>query len=172
MRGTVVLSHGLESGPEATKVSALALVAERLGFAAIRPDYRDLDQAHGLCGATLRLARLRSVLDGLPAGRPCVLVGSSFGAFISGLASLECSVSGLFLIALPLKLPSYDRDFDLADVPTAVVHGWNDELIPAMAVAQFCHARQLDLQLLPDDHRLNQQVDMLAARFAHFLEQR
>lgn len=170
MKGTVVLSHGLESGPEATKVSALAIVAERLGFAAIRPDYRDLDQAHGLAGAALRLERLLSVLAGLPSGQPCVLVGSSFGAFISGMASLERPVSGLFLIALPLKLPGYERAFDLAQVPTAVVHGWNDELIPAMAVAQFCQARQLDLQLLPDDHRLNQHVDTLAARFATFLE--
>jgi len=30
MKGTVILSHGLESGPNATKVSALARVADVL----------------------------------------------------------------------------------------------------------------------------------------------
>ena len=38
--GHVILSHGLESGPEATKVSALAKVAEQLGWTHERPDYR------------------------------------------------------------------------------------------------------------------------------------
>lgn len=170
MKGTVVLSHGLESGPEATKVSALAVVAERMGFAAIRPDYRDLDSAHGLAGADLRLARLRSVIDQVTTSGPIILAGSSFGAFISGLASLERSVAGLFLIALPLRLPNYARDFARAEVATVVIHGWNDELIPASAVVQYCQKAQLDLQLLPDDHRLNQHVDQLAARFATFLE--
>ena len=32
MRGHCILSHGFESGPDATKVTALADVAERLGW--------------------------------------------------------------------------------------------------------------------------------------------
>src|ERR1700739_2514008 len=39
----LILSHGLESGPDATKVSALARVAAPLGFDSVRPDYRDID---------------------------------------------------------------------------------------------------------------------------------
>jgi hypothetical protein len=42
-RGHCILSHGFESGPDATKVTALAEVAERLGFSHERPDYTDLD---------------------------------------------------------------------------------------------------------------------------------
>ncbi len=42
-RGHCILSHGFESGPEATKVTALAEVAERLGWTHERPDYTDLD---------------------------------------------------------------------------------------------------------------------------------
>jgi hypothetical protein len=38
MKGTVILSHGLESGPNATKVSALARVADVLGWRSVRPD--------------------------------------------------------------------------------------------------------------------------------------
>ena len=100
MKGTVVLSHGLESGPDATKVTAMAEAAERLGFVSVRPDYRDLDQAHGLAGAGLRLARLLEVIDRTGHKGPIVLGGSSFGAFISGLASLERPVAGVFLILL------------------------------------------------------------------------
>ncbi|HJU40066.1 MAG TPA: alpha/beta hydrolase, partial [Tahibacter sp.] len=43
MKGHVILSHGSDSGPDATKVSALAAVAERCGWRTSRPDYRDLD---------------------------------------------------------------------------------------------------------------------------------
>ena len=43
MRGHCILSHGFESGPDATKVTALADVAERLGWTHERPDYTDLD---------------------------------------------------------------------------------------------------------------------------------
>ena len=42
-RGHCILSHGFESGPEATKVTALAEAAERLGWSHERPDYTDLD---------------------------------------------------------------------------------------------------------------------------------
>src|SRR5690606_8680712 len=56
VKGTVVLSHGLESGPQATKVSALARVAGELGWTSIRPDYRDLD-------ATRELKAIRARID-------------------------------------------------------------------------------------------------------------
>ena len=42
-RGHCILSHGFESGPDAIKVTALAEVAERLGWTHERPDYTDLD---------------------------------------------------------------------------------------------------------------------------------
>ena len=43
MRGHCILSHGFESGPDATKVTALADVAERYGWTHERPDFTDLD---------------------------------------------------------------------------------------------------------------------------------
>ena len=43
MKGHCILSHGFESGPDATKVTALADAAERLGWTHERPDYTDLD---------------------------------------------------------------------------------------------------------------------------------
>lgn len=167
MSGTVILSHGLESGPDATKVSAMAAAAERLGWHALKPDYRDLDLTNGLAGAELRLQRLLEHAHA--AEGPVVLAGSSFGSFISGLASLQVEVQGLFLLALPLQLPGYAPAFDLAAVPTCVLHGWHDELIPARAVFDFCQARSIELQLVNDSHRLSDYVEACGTRLAEFL---
>ena len=43
MKGHCILSHGFESGPDATKVTALAEAADALGWTHERPDYTDLD---------------------------------------------------------------------------------------------------------------------------------
>ena len=45
MRGQIILSHGSDSGPDATKVSVLAALAETLGWRTQRPDYRATEPA-------------------------------------------------------------------------------------------------------------------------------
>ncbi len=167
MHGTVILSHGLESGPDASKVSAMAAAASAIGWSSLRPDYRDLDQANGLAGTGARLQRLLAAARAVDG--PLVLAGSSFGAFISGLASLTVPTRGLFLLALPLQLPGYAPAFDCAAVPTRIMHGWDDELIPAAAVIEFSRQRRLDLHLLRDSHRLADHVTACAVRLANFL---
>lgn len=162
MRGLVILSHGQESGPDATKVTALALVAERLGWASERPDYRGMDSP--LARRDHLLARTRA------SGARIVLVGSSMGAYISGLASLEAPVAGLFLLAPPISLGAEWPAFDLAPVPCAIVHGWRDELIPAASVVDFARARAATLHLVEDEHRLARHVDACAAWFRQFLD--
>ena len=79
MKGTVVLSHGLESGPNATKVSALAEVAESLGWAAVRPDYLDIDARKDPRAIDARIAR--TLAHASAEGR-VVFGGSSMGAFV------------------------------------------------------------------------------------------
>jgi pimeloyl-ACP methyl ester carboxylesterase len=112
----IILSHGLESGPDATKVSALAREATALGCDSVRPDFRDLDASRDVRRIDERVAR---IVAHVPAGRRVVLAGSSMGAFTSALASLEIDCIGLFLIALPVAIPGYERAFDARRVPTA-----------------------------------------------------
>lgn len=162
MSGHVILSHGLESGPDATKVTALALTAERLGWSTERPDYRGLESP--LQRRDLLLSRCRV------APTPRVLVGSSMGAYISGLVSRDVEVAGLFLLAPPLALPGDWPRFDCAAVPTVVVHGWHDELIPAREVIAFAESRALALHLVDDSHRLSAHVDAIAAWFCQYLD--
>ena len=162
----LILSHGLESGPDATKVSALAKVADEFGLRSVRPDYRDLDFSRDVRRIDERIAR---VVQHAPAHTPVILAGSSMGAFTSGLASLRRASAGLFLLALPIAIPGYEHAFDAADVPTALVHGWNDEICPVGAVIDFARARSATLHLVRDDHRLGAHVDWCAAVFRDFL---
>lgn len=166
MKGTVILSHGLESGPQATKVSALAGVATALGWAELRPDYRDLDARRDPREID---ARTRRALGHAPARSRVVFAGSSMGAFTSGLASLERTCEGLFLMALPVGIPGYSRAFEAGAVPTMLVHGWHDELCPVDAAIDFARSRAATLHLVDDDHRLARHVDYCAELFRRFL---
>jgi len=167
MIGHAILSHGLESGPQATKVSALADRAATLGWTSERPDYRDLDATGDIREVASRLARLREHCA--PAARPLVLAGSSMGAFISALATLEVDCVGLFLMAPPVELPGFPRRLEAARIPTCVVHGWDDELIPASDVVRWSQSRRDPLLLVNDSHRLADHVDFCAEVFGRFL---
>lgn len=162
----LILSHGLESGPDATKVSALARAALALGFDSVRPDYRDLDAGRNVRRIDERVERLKQNAAG---HGPVVLAGSSMGAFISALASTELECVGLFLIALPVAIPEYAREFRAAAVPTALVHGWRDELCPVDDALAFARARGDTITLVEDDHRLGAHVDFVAEQFRQFL---
>jgi predicted alpha/beta-hydrolase family hydrolase len=104
-----------------------------------------------------------------PASGRVVFAGSSMGAFVSGFASLERACAGVFLIALPLAIQGYPRAFAAADVPTALIHGWNDELCPVDAAIAFAQSRRAVLHLVDDDHRLGAHVQYCADMFRHFL---
>jgi predicted alpha/beta-hydrolase family hydrolase len=166
-RGHVLLSHGLESGPHATKVTAMAATAEALGWRTTRPDFRDLDATRDVKRIADRIAR---VVEAVAADEPLVLAGSSMGAFASGLASLQVPCDGLFLLAPPLAIPGFAHAFDMANVPAAIVHGWDDELIPASDVIAFAHARRIPLTLVDDSHRLANHVELIAQWFGLFLQ--
>ena len=170
-KGHCILSHGFESGPDATKVTALAEVAQRLGWTHERPDYTDLDarrEAGELGDVPARLERLLGLARDVAARGPLVLAGSSLGSYISARVSLQVPVAALFLLAPPLAmgpLPALDG----AAVPTSILHGWDDELIPAGGVVAWARARRARLLLVDDSHRLSANVATSAAAFAELL---
>ena len=166
MKGSVILSHGLESGPQATKVSALAQVCDALGWGSVRPDYRDIDARRDVREIDARIAYL---LEHVPNQGRVVLAGSSMGAFISGLASLRIACDGLFLLAVPIVVKGYSLAFDAAAVPSALVHGWRDELCAVEPVIEYARTRAATLHLVDDDHRLGAHVELCAQLFGQFL---
>ncbi len=170
-RGHCILSHGFESGPDATKVTALADVAERLGWTHERPDYTDLDARRDISSlgdVPTRLERLRALARAAASRGPLVLAGSSLGAYIAGRISLEVPVRGLFLMAPPTTMGPLPA-LDAAPVPISVIHGWDDELIPAQLVVDWAHARRARLLMVNDAHRLSSHVEASAAAFGQLL---
>ncbi|GAB2610921.1 alpha/beta hydrolase [Novilysobacter erysipheiresistens] len=171
MRGHCILSHGFESGPDATKVTALAEVAERLGWSCERPDYTDLDgkrEVSDLGDVPARLQRLQALASAAAARGPLVLAGSSLGAYVSGLVSLQVPVAGLFLMAPPIRMGEA-HPFDAAGVPTSIIHGWDDELCPGAEVIEWARARRARLLLVDDGHRLSDHVATSAGAFEQLL---
>jgi alpha/beta superfamily hydrolase len=171
VRGHCILSHGFESGPEATKVAALAAAAERLGWSHERPDYTDLDarrEVSELGDVAARLQRLLALAQAAAARGPLVLAGSSLGAWISGQVSLQVRPRALFLMAPPVAMGKAPP-LQAAEVPVSIVHGWHDELIPAAAVVDWAAARNATLLLVDDAHRLSAHVEASADAFARLL---
>lgn len=171
MRGHCILCHGFESGPDATKVTALAHAAERLGWTHERPDFTDLDAKRDvseLGDVPARERRLLTLAQAAAARGPLVLAGSSLGAWIAGRVSLQVPVAGLFLMAPPIVLDA-EHPIDAAQVPTSIIHGWDDELIPAADVVAWAQARRARLLLVDDSHRLSAHVDVSADAFAALL---
>ncbi|RYD16638.1 MAG: alpha/beta hydrolase [Lysobacteraceae bacterium] len=166
MKRTVILSHGLESGPQATKVTALAAACADLGWDSVRPDYRAIDARRDPMAID---ERIQCLLAHAPGDGRVVFAGSSMGAFVSGFASLRRSCEGVFLLALPVAVPGYPHAFSAAAVPTALVHGWRDEVCPVDGAIAFARARGARLHLVDDDHRLSAHVEWCAGEFARFL---
>jgi predicted alpha/beta-hydrolase family hydrolase len=171
-KGHCILSHGFESGPDATKVAALAEVAERLSWTHERPDYTDLDarREFGELGdVPARLERLLALARDAAERGPLVLAGSSLGSYISARVSLQVPVAALFLLAPPLAMGPLPA-LDAAVVPISILHGWDDELIPAGDVVAWAQARRARLLLVDDTHRLSANVATSAAAFADLLQ--
>lgn len=164
----LILSHGLESGPDAAKVKALATATEPLGFKNARPDYRDIDKGRNPKRIDDRIARLKEYA---PPNSTVVLAGSSLGAFTSVFASLELNCVGMFLMALPITIKGYSKPLAGARVPTAIVHGLEDEICPVDDVLKFARTRGNAVTLVHDDHRLSKSVDFVAEQFRLFLTQ-
>ena len=170
-KGHCILSHGFESGPDATKVTALAEVAEQLGWSHERPDYTGFDARHDLSelgDVEARQAQLLALATAAVRRGPLVLAGSSLGSYISARVSLQVPIVGLFLMAPPITMGRL-ADLDAARVPTSIIHGWDDELIPAQQVVEWAHARRARLLLVDDTHRLSGHVQASADAFAQLL---
>jgi pimeloyl-ACP methyl ester carboxylesterase len=169
MRGHVILSHGSDSGPQATKVSVLAGVAEALGWSTERPDYRACDALGSAASVAPRIEQLAARMRAAPA--PPVLVGSSMGAFVSGPASVQAASAGLFLLALPASIPGCAQPFAMArDVPSMLIHGFADEVCPADAALAVARDHGMHALLVADGHRLADSVETIVRQFRLFLQ--
>ncbi len=157
-----MFSHGKESGPWGSKITAMAGVVRDLDVAVESVDYRGLDDPQD------RVNKLLSV--GKKLAGPLVLVGSSMGGHVAATAASRLDARGLFLLAPAFYMAGYE-EYTPHDVscPTAVVHGWHDDIVPADNSIRWAREHQAALHLLNSDHRLEDQIGAICVLLRAFL---
>ncbi len=157
----VVFAHGRESGPWGTKITHLATVAERCGYAVLSPDYSFTTDPRARVAHLLQLAP--------EASRALVLVGSSLGGYVSAMACAALQPTALFLMAPALYFPGWDEEPEGIPKLTTVVHGWADDIVPAERGQRFAARHRAALHLIDSGHTLNDQLPLLSLLFDDLL---
>jgi len=157
-----VFSHGKDSGPWGRKISALAEAARSEGYIAESVDYRGVDSPG------VRVARLVDFCKDLQGD--LVLVGTSFGGYVSVAAASLLHARGVFLMAPALYMEGLpELRPNALDCPATIVHGWRDEVVPHEHSIRFAQSYHASLHLLDDDHRLHSQMRLIRYLFDYFL---
>ena len=162
MFGTVVFSHGKESGPWGAKITAMAAVVRDLGVGVESVDYRGMDDPG---------ARVRKLIESGAALRaPLLLVGSSMGGHVAAAAASRLAAHGLFLLAPAFYMEGYE-EYTPQDVacPTVIVHGWHDDIVPVENSIRWAREHQAALHLLNSDHRLEDQIEAICLLLRAFI---
>lgn len=160
----VIFSHGKESGPWGSKISAMASLSADLGFNVESIDYRDLTD-----DAEKRVERLLSKISGCSSNT--LLVGSSMGGYVSTVASCKQRCAGLFLLAPALYMEGYDvQSYNPNAASIEVVHGWSDDIVLPETSIRFAKESNCTLHLIPGDHRLNSSLPEVLLLFSSFLQ--
>ena len=159
---TVVFSHGKESGPWGSKITAMAAVARDLHVGVESVDYRGMDDP------ARRVEKLIAVCRELPG--PIVLVGSSMGGHVAAAAASAVPAAALFLLAPAFYMPGWEQytPQDVA-VPSAIVHGWHDDIVPVENSIRWAREHQAALHVLNSGHRLEDQIDAITSLLRAFL---
>jgi pimeloyl-ACP methyl ester carboxylesterase len=164
---SVVFSHGKESGPWGSKITAMAQVARGLEFDVVSVDYRGMDDP------AVRVHTLIQTLAGETASgsrvRP-VLVGSSMGGYVSAAAAAKVRPRALFLLAPAFYMPGFE-EYTPQDVPapTTIVHGWHDDIVPVENSVRWAREHRATLHVLDSNHRLEDQIDAICILLREFL---
>jgi pimeloyl-ACP methyl ester carboxylesterase len=160
---TVVFSHGKESGPWGSKITALSAVARDLGLVVESVDYRGIDDPR---------ARVEKLLEfGVTLQGPLMLVGSSLGGHVAASAAARLNARALFLMAPAFYMPGFE-EYTPREVncPACIVHGWGDAIVPVASSIRWAGEQRAQLHILDSDHRLEDQIGAIGRLFKDFLE--
>jgi alpha/beta superfamily hydrolase len=161
-RCTVVFSHGKESGPWGSKITAMAAVARDLGLDVQSVDYRGMDDP------AARVEKLVATCAGIAGGT--LLVGSSLGGHVAAAAAARVQPRGIFLLAPAFYMPGFEA-YTPRDVtcPISIVHGWHDDIVPVDNSVRWGREHAATLHVLDSDHRLEDQIDTICRLFKEFV---
>ena len=160
----VCFSHGKESGPWGTKIKHMAKAAEELGFAVESIDYQ------GISDPDARVDKLLQWYSGFSCR--VILVGSSMGAYVAAAAAEKIPAAGLFLLAPAVSIPGFGKVTNphINAEKSAIIHGWQDEVIPVSLIIDFARKQNITLHLLPGSHNLISVLPAVLEIFSSFLK--
>jgi pimeloyl-ACP methyl ester carboxylesterase len=159
---TIIFSHGKDSEPWGGKITAMAEVARRHDLRVESVDYRITNDP--LERVNLLLHFCKQIPGEL------ILVGSSLGGHVSAAASAKLPVRGMFLLAPAFFMPGYEQFTPVpGSCPIAIVHGWNDDIVPVENSIRFAKTYKAALHVLDSDHRLTANIDDICSLLDRFL---
>ncbi len=159
----IVFSHGQDGAPWGTKIVAMAEVARRRGLEVVSVDYRGIDDPQQRVEKLLQEA---GALQG-----PLVFVGSSLGGHVATAASTRLHTAGLFLLAPAFFMPGYEQHTPTPpSCPVAIVHGWNDDVVPVANSIRYAEQHRIELHVLDSDHRLTGSIEEICTLLDAFLQ--
>jgi len=148
----LIYLHGLESTSRSGKARQFAAMFPGM----ITPDFTGSFEE--------RMSQLRPILG--DAGE-WTIIGSSFGGLMGAVFTLEhpTQVRKLILLAPALILPPFASHPDLhpVSVPTVIVHGTEDDVVPLEPVRELAEKvfTNLTYYVVQDGHRLHKAIEEL-----------
>ena len=140
----------------------MAAVVRDLDLGLESVDYRGMDDP------AQRVEKLLAV--GREFQGPMALVGSSMGGHIAAAAASHLDTAALFLLAPAFYMPGFEKYTPQnVTVPTAIVHGWHDDVVPAGNSIRWAREHRATLHLLDSDHRLEDQIGVICGLLRNFL---
>ena len=100
---------------------------------------------------------------------PPVLVGSSMGGHVAAAAAGQVGARALFLLAPAFYMPGLEKYTPQVAVPTTIVHGWRDDVVPVENSIRWAREHHAALHILNSDHRLEDQIETICALLRTFL---
>lgn len=138
--------HPLHGGSMDNKVAhTLARAALARGYVAVRPNFRGVGMSsgrfdHGI-GETEDLVAIAEHLAPQFGHLPWTLLGFSFGSYVQHRVARRIEAKQLIMVGPAVTM----YDFAPPAIPTTIVHGEDDELIPLAAVQAYARDHGIPL---------------------------
>ena len=159
---SIVFSHGKDGTPWGPKIVAMSEVARRHGLRVESIDYQGLDDPGARVAKAMDFCRTLS--------EPPVLVGSSLGGHVSAAVSAHVPTRAMFLLAPAFFMRGLEQYTPTpAKCPIAIVHGWNDDVVPVDNSIRFARLHASALHILDSDHRLTSCIAEICELLGAFL---
>jgi uncharacterized protein len=147
-RGLALIAHPhpLKGGSLDNKVAwTLARAAVASGLIAVRPNFRGVGESagnydHGI-GETEDLLALAAAITSHYGKLEWTLMGFSFGAYVQHRVAQELAAVRLIMVGPAVSMYS----FEATHIPTTILHGTEDEVIPFQAAREYAETHAIPL---------------------------